>query len=151
MIRVAYGCRSTGFTLVEMLLSVSIIGTLAMLSLPVYNSYIAHNDLDMTGQQVASVLRRAQVYARAMEQDSAWSVRVDTSSIILFRGTDFSTRNTAFDETVSIPDTVVASGLSEVQFSKFAALPNTTGSITITGNAGNTRVITVNAKGRVDY
>lgn len=142
---------SRGFSLIEMLLSVAIIGILVAGSAPVFNSFVARNDLDVVGQQVASALRRAQTYARGMDDDSAWSVNVATTAVTLYRGTVFGSRNTAFDEVISLPATISVSGLSDVQFAKFTGLPNTTGSMIFTSNANDTRTITINAKGRVDY
>lgn len=143
--------RQAGFTLVELLVSIVIIGLLSGLSLPVYASFVRRNDLDLTAQSLVMTLRRAETYARAVNYDSAWSVEIQTASIILFRGTVFGSRNTAFDETIAIPAAITPSGLGEVQFTKFSAAPNTTGTITLTSNANETRVVTINAKGMVDY
>src|SRR5882724_4381057 len=119
-----------GFTLIEMLLSVTIIGMLVGLSLPVYESFVRRNDLDLTAQGIAFMLRRAESYARGVNGDAAWSVEVQASAATLFQGTNFATRNTAYDETLSMPASVTPSGLGEVQFTKFTAIPNTTGTIT---------------------
>jgi len=143
--------NAAGFTLVEILLSVVIIGMLTALSVPVYESFVRRNDLDLTTQQLASILRRAETYARAVSTDTVWGVEVQSSTITLFQGTSFATRNTAYDETLSIPGSVTMSGLTEVQFAKFTALPNTTGNITLTSTTNDTRTVTVNAKGMVDY
>jgi len=143
--------RDGGFTLVEMLLSVVIIGMLTGLSLPVYESFVRRNDLDLAAQNLAFALRRAETYARAVNYDSPWSVEIQSSSITLFQGTAFGSRNTAYDESVSIPGSITPSGLGEVQFAKFSATPNTTGNITLTSTTNATRTITVNAKGMVDY
>jgi prepilin-type N-terminal cleavage/methylation domain-containing protein len=140
-----------GFTLVELLLSVVIISLITGMSLPVYASFVKRNDLDLTAQSLVSALRRAQTYAEAVNYDSAWSVEVQASSVILFRGTSFGSRNTAFDETTSMPGTITPSGLGEIQFAKFTGVPNATGTITLTSNVTDTRVITINAKGMVDY
>lgn len=141
----------SGFTLIEMLLSVAIISILVTISLPVYNTFAVRNDLDLAGQQLVGALRRAQMYARGMDDDSAWSVRIESTAVTLFKGTTFATRDTGYDEATSLPGTITVSGLSEVQFSKFSATPNTTGSITLTSSANDARTITINAKGRVDY
>ncbi|HSX16945.1 MAG TPA: prepilin-type N-terminal cleavage/methylation domain-containing protein [Patescibacteria group bacterium] len=143
--------RDAGFTLVEMLLSVVIIMLVAGLSLPVYESFTRRNDLDLAAQNVAMTMRRAEAYARSMNYDNAWSVEVQSSTITLFQGTSFGSRNTAFDETVTIPSSITPSGLGEVQFAKFSALPNTTGTVTLTSNTNDTRTVTVNAKGVVTY
>ena len=147
MIRVA---DAAGFTLLEVLLSVMIIGLLAGLAAPVYESFAQRNDLALTTESIVSLLRRAETYARAVNTDNAWSVEIQSSDATLFQGTSFATRNTAYDETVSMPATVTPSGLSEVQFAKLTALPNTTGSITLTSTTGDTTTITLNAKGMVD-
>lgn len=143
--------QTQGFTLLEMLLSVAIITILVGLSVPVYETFVRRNDLDLTAQNVAAILRRAQTYARAVNTDNVWGVEVQSGIITLFQGTVFASRNTIYDETLALPNTVTPSGLSEVQFSKFNATPNTTGSITLTSTTNNTRTITINAKGMVDY
>jgi prepilin-type N-terminal cleavage/methylation domain-containing protein len=143
--------RQRGFTLLEMLLSVSIISILVGISGPVYNSFVVRNDLDITGQQIVQSLRRAQTYARSMNGDSAWSVEIQTSAATLFKGTNFGGRDVTLDEAIAIPASITRSGLTEVQFAKFTGLPNTTGTITLTSNTNETRTITINAKGMVNY
>lgn len=143
--------RSAGFTLIELLLSVTILGILAGLSLPVYESFVRRNDLDLTAQSLVAMLRRAETYARTMNEDSAWSVEIQASTVTLFQGTNFGTRDTSLDETVSVPATITRGGLTEVQFTKFTAAPNTTGNITLSSTTGDTRTVSINAKGMVDY
>jgi prepilin-type N-terminal cleavage/methylation domain-containing protein len=143
--------RPAGFTLIEVLLSVTLLGMLVGISLPVYETFVRRNDLDLTTQSIASMLRRAETYARAVSTDTAWSVEIQPTAVTLFQGTSFATRNTAFDETVGVPDSVTSGGLAEVQFAKLSAAPNTTGSITLTSTASSTRTVTINSKGMVDY
>lgn len=143
--------RQKGFSLIEVLLSMTLIGVLAGVSLPIYNTFVVRNDLDLTTQQIANALRRAQTYARGMEEDSAWSVRIESSAATLFKGTNFATRTTSFDEPTPISSSTSVSGLTEVQFAKLTAAPNTTGTIQLTSASGDSRTITINAKGMVDY
>lgn len=148
----AGNARPRGFTLLEMLLSVVIIGVLAGVSLPLYNSFLARNDLDIATQQVAETFRRAQIYARGMKSDSAWSVeRPSSSQVTLFIGTVYSGHDTAFDETITLSGGITASGLSHVEFAKLTGLPSTTGTITLTTGVGETKDITINAQGMVEY
>ena len=137
-----------GFTLVEMLLSVTIITMLVGIGLPVYFSFNNRNSLELNTESVVSLIQRAENYARAMNGDSAWSVEFQAGTVTLFKGTNFAGRSTGFDETVSVNQTL--SGLTEVQFAKFSGLPNTTGSVTLT-SGNDTKTITLNAKGMVDY
>ena len=143
--------QEAGFTLVEMLLSVAILTALVGMSLPLYTTFVQRNDLDITAESVAVALRRAETYARAVQYDSTWSIELQSSSVTLFQGTNFAGRNTSYDETLSLPGSITLSGLSEIQFAKFSATPNTTGNIVLTSNTNDTRTISVNAKGMVDY
>ncbi len=143
--------REGGFTLVEMLLSVTIISILVGASLPVYESFVRRNDLDLTTQSVVALIRRAEAYARTMYGDTAWSVELQPSTVTLFAGTNFAGRNTGLDETMSVPASIALSGLGEIQFTKLSAVPNTTGTVTLSSTTNDTRTISVNAKGMVDY
>lgn len=143
--------RQDGFTLMELLLSVVIIGMIVGITAPLYNTFLGRNDLDITMQQVASALRRAQTYARGVNGDSVWSVAVQPSAVTLFKGTTFASRDTSFDEVVPMPGTITASGLAEVQFAKLSAAPNATGAVTLTTNTGEVKTVTLNAKGMVEY
>lgn len=142
-----------GFSLIEMLLSVTIISMLVGLSLPIYQSYQTRNDLVVTTEGIASMLRRAQTYAQGMNGNSQWGVHVQSGSAVLFKGTSYAApRDTAFDESLSIPTTFTISGLSDIVFSKLYALPSATGSITLTNSTNNeTRTVTINGKGMVSY
>lgn len=143
--------RERGFTLLEALLSVALISILAGVSLPVYNSFQNRSDLNITAQTVASMLRRAQVYARGANGDSQWGVKVQSTTATLFKGSAWTGHDTSYDETATIPGSTTVSGaLTEVIFSKLAGLPSTTtGNVTLTTTNGDTRTVTINAKGMV--
>lgn len=140
-----------GFTLIEMLLSVAIIGMLVGLSLPLLQSFQARTDLDVTTEAVANSLRRAQTYARGVSGDSTWSVRIASGAATLYKGSTYASRDSSYDEATTISTTFTVSGLSDVTFSKLSATPSTTGSVIITGTTNDTRTVTLNAEGMVTY
>jgi prepilin-type N-terminal cleavage/methylation domain-containing protein len=140
-----------GFTLVEMLLSVAIISLLAGLSLPVYASFSNRNELDITAQNLASALRRAQVYARGVHGDSQWGVAIQSEAIILFKGSSYASRDAAYDEPSSISASTTVGGLSEVLFAKLSGTPAATGTVTFTNVNNESKTVTINAKGTVSY
>lgn len=142
--------RQHGFTLVEILLSVGILAALAGLSLPVYMSFVARNDLAVSAQDLASLVRRAELYSRSGHDDSAWSVHFASGSAVLYKGSDYAGRDTAHDETMPIPATVTVAGLGTVTFAKLTGQPSTTGAVTLS-TATNTRILTLNGKGAVSY
>lgn len=143
--------RDSGFTLIELLLSVAIMGMITGLALPVYETFVRRNDLDLAAQNLAMTIRRAETYARASSGDSAWSVAIQSTGMTLFKGTSFAGRTTTFDEVITIPGSIAPSGLSEIQFAKLSAAPNTTGTITFTSTTNDVRTVTINAEGVVTY
>lgn len=140
-----------GFTLVEMLLSVALIGLLVGISLPLYTTFVGRNDLDITAQQTASAIRRAQSFSRGVNADSQWGVHIASGNVVLFKGSTYAARDTAYDEVTPIPGSITPSGLDGVVFTRLTAIPNTTGTIVFTSNTNSSRTVTINAKGMVAY
>ena len=140
-----------GFTLIELLLSVTILTLLVGLSLPVYESFVRRNDLDVTTQTAVSMIRRAQTYARGVDEDSVWGVRFQASDISLFKGASYASRDASFDETLPLPSSVTISGTAEITFAKLSGTPSQTGTITLGSSTNDTRTVTVNAEGMVNY
>lgn len=143
--------KESGFSLIEVLLSVAIISLLVGMSLPIYQSFQTRNDLAIATENIASMLRRAQTYSRGMSDDSQWGVHVETGSATLFKGGSYATRDTSFDEVITIPDSFLVSG-SDVGFSKFLGVPTFSGNVaTITTSNNDSRTVTINGKGMVAY
>lgn len=138
-----------GFSLIEVLLSITLIGILAGLSLPVYSGYVAHNDTHITAATLAQAYRHAQTFARSGEGDSAWGVHAISGSITVFKGSSYATRDTDYDEVFSVSSALAISGLSDVVFDKLTGNPDTTGSVIISSTTGGTSVISINEKGMV--
>lgn len=143
--------KERGFTLIEMILTVGILGLLAGLSMPVYQSFDNRNELDITTQSLASALRRAQVYARSGHSDSGWGVEIQSTAATLFRGASFAGRDSAYDEVTTISQSTAVTGISEVLFAKLSGTPSTTGNVIFTNTNNETRTVTINAKGMVSY
>lgn len=139
-----------GFTLIEVLLSITLIGIISGIGAIVYQQLQNRNDLDIAVGSVASSFRRAQALSQAIEGDTTWGVRINTGSIVLFQGASYATRVTSFDEVTNISSAIVGSGFVEVVFSKLTGLPQTNGVLTFT-NSNDSRTITLNAQGAVIY
>lgn len=140
-----------GFTITEVLLSVVLLGIIASMSIPFYRTYLDRNELDQTTMTLAQTLRRAQFMSIAQDGDSAWGVKVSSSSILLFKGASYLTRDQNVDESTTLVPTIGFSGLSEVVFQKGSGVPSTTGTSTFILNNGDTRNVTINQKGMVSY
>lgn len=145
--------KSGGFTLLEVLLSVALLGLIAALSAPMYLSFQNRNDLDIAVSTSAQSLRRAQMLAQASTDDDAWGVKLESPNLIIFRGTSFAARDTNFDEVYPLSSTLVFSGVTEIVFTKFSGLPTapSVGTIILTNINNETRNIVINDQGMFEY
>jgi prepilin-type N-terminal cleavage/methylation domain-containing protein len=142
-------CHSSGFTLLEVLLSVAIIGIISGIGIPVFQSFQVSNDMGVTTSTVIQTLRRAQLLAQANDRDSQWGIKAQSGSITLFKGDSYIARDTSADEVYTTPASLQYSGLTEVVYSKLFGIPTPTGTLTITSANNETSQIVVNAKGMV--
>jgi prepilin-type N-terminal cleavage/methylation domain-containing protein len=141
----------SGFTLIEMLLSVGLLAIIAGMSLPVYQSFQVRNDLDIAATTLAQSLRRAQALSQAAEGDTTSGVSLQSGSIVVFRGASYATRDATFDEVFAMPASIAITGISEVVFAKLTGLPLAAGTTTFTSLHNEVRSVTLNAKGTVSY
>ncbi len=144
-------CRVRGFTLPEMLLSVTLLTIIGGMVIPSYHTFIVRNDLDIATMTLAQNLRRAQALSQSSDGDMTWGVRLGVGSILVYKGSSYVLRDVEFDENTQIPKSIVPTGLSEVTFSKVIGTPSATGTFTLTSQANEKRNVTINEKGMVDY
>ncbi|MEK7184149.1 MAG: prepilin-type N-terminal cleavage/methylation domain-containing protein [Patescibacteria group bacterium] len=140
-----------GFTLLEVLLVVSIISVIAGFAIPVFQSFQVKNDLDIAANTIAASFRRAQTLATSSEGDSQWGVHIVTGSITLFQGTSFAARNAAYDEVFTVSATITPSGVGDVVFDRLTGEALSTGTVTLTASTGVVRTVAITSKGTVTY
>ena len=140
-----------GFMLIEVLLSVALIAALSLITIPIYQSFQVKNDLELTVNTVSQTLRRAQVLAESVSNDTPWGVFVSSTSITLFQGPSFLSRVTSSDEVFDLPSTISPSGFQEFIFLKFSGESQATGTLILTSSGEDTRSVSVNSKGVVTY
>lgn len=134
-----------------MLLSVALLTIIGGMSMPMYRVFMVRDELDSVATTLAQNLRRAQSLSRAGSGDMTWGVRVGVGSILIYKGSNYVLRDSSFDENTSIPTTIVPTGVNEITFSKVLGVPSATGTFILTSQANETRTITINEKGMVDY
>jgi prepilin-type N-terminal cleavage/methylation domain-containing protein len=140
-----------GFTLPEVLLSLTLLSIIGGMTIPLYRIFMLRNDLDIATVTLAQNLRRAQSLSQAGDGDMTWGVHVGVGGILVFKGASFVLRDSSFDENTSIPTSIVPAGVSEIVFSKVMGLPTATGTFSLTSSTNETRTVTINEKGMVDF
>jgi hypothetical protein len=72
-------------------------------------------------------------------------------SITLFKGASYAARETDYDEDFTVSSSMTVSGVTEVVFDKLTGDPQATGSLTLTTIHGETAIVSLNAKGTVEF
>lgn len=138
------------FSLLEVLLSIGLMGGLIALSFPVLLSFEYRNDLIASRNYVASAIRIAQLNSQAVVQDTQWGVKVNPGLITVFSGPTFAGRNVAYDQTYPINTTIGISGVTEIVFNKLGGETSNTGTLNLS-KEGNSFSLNINAKGNISY
>lgn len=137
--------------MLEIALSIAILGIMFSVSMPMYHVFMVRNDLDIATMTLVQDLRRAQTLSQVAHGDSTWGVHIGVGSILIFKGVSYAARDISFDEDTSMPASITVSGLNNIMFTKLTGTPQSTGTTTLTSSANETRNITINEKGMVDY
>jgi prepilin-type N-terminal cleavage/methylation domain-containing protein len=123
--------RSGGFTLVEMILSVALVGIAVGIGASLLQTFQANADLDASQSTYVGMIRRAQTLAMTQSYDSPWGVHAENGFIALFQGSSWETRDPEHDEVHQLSESISVSGLSDVTFEKLTGLPTGFGTTTL--------------------
>jgi len=137
--------------MLEVLLSLAIIALIAGISVPIYQALQIRNNLNIAAISTTQTWRRAQILAAAADGDSPWGVYATTGGLTLFKGANYVARDNTFDEIIEIPTSIVPTGMSEIIFNKFTGQPQSVGSLILTSDNNETKTITINVKGAINY
>lgn len=139
--------QSRGFTFLEVLVVLGVLGVLVGLAIPFYQSFQVDSRLDDTAHEVVQTLRIAQSKAMASESFSAHGVHFEAQRFILFRGDTYAVDD-PFNEVTDVVQPLSISSGDIV----FDSVYGTTGAdiITISTITGRTRAVTINTLGVVD-
>lgn len=138
-----------GFTTVELMIVIAVFAISAAVSLPFAARFQQSQTLGTLQEDVAHTLRQAQHRAVMGERDSAWGVKFQTGSYILYAGNSYADRVSSFDERHTTEATYTFSGLSEVTFRKIWGDVITGGTLMISDGSAGAKRIQVNSAGGI--
>ena len=134
-----------GFTIVETVLTLGIIAITAGVSVPMYQNYQIHSNLDLAVAQTVHNLGRAQLLSQTGQEDGQWGVRIEVGTV--FFGSNFETRDEDLDETIALPAGISVYGIEEVVYSRIDGTPSPTGDIILEAESGERRTISISTDG----
>ena len=145
-----YTFKKKNFTLVELIMVMGILALLTVISLPLAINFYRTRQLDVHENGIVQVLRRAQLKAMSVEDDSSFGVYITPDRYVLFKGDSYSARDFTYDEIYELPSNLSVSGISEIVFSRLRGVPSNTGNIILAIN-NKSEIININELGTINY
>ncbi|GMR19180.1 MAG: hypothetical protein BMS9Abin34_310 [Patescibacteria group bacterium] len=138
-----------GLTLVELLVVLGIIVTIGAFLARDISQILAQSYYTNTVERVVRTLRTAQNYSFNGREGSSWGVHYEPGKLVLFKGTDYGSRDAAFDAETPVPLSVTLTGWNDLYFDRLRGLPSSTFSV-IVDSFGRAGAISVGAEGVID-
>lgn len=106
------------FTFLEVVIVIAIALLVGVTAVWFTTNFFFEQQTVATAQMVRSNIVRAGTYALNGRANTDWGVTVTGGNLVIFAGTTYATRNTAYDEITPLPGNVTVSGMGEVIFTK---------------------------------
>lgn len=140
-----------GMTVVELLVVITVLGIIFSITIPQFSKMRENQVLKSGVQDTLSSVNKARSQTLASLDSSEYGVHFQADKVIIFKGTDFSTRDTVKDETINITTpAVIFSGTltlpADIYFNRLSGSPSASGTIIISTNSYS-KTITISATG----
>jgi len=146
-----------GFSLIELLISISVILFLIGMSIVSYRSFGKETELENTAQHVLATLKLSQTKTLASEDASPYGVHFENNQYILFKGDTYqatSPDNQTYQLSnhLEIYDIDLADGGNDIVFQRISGRVNQNGttSLRIISQPTKTRTITIRSSGQIE-
>jgi prepilin-type N-terminal cleavage/methylation domain-containing protein len=142
-----------GFTIVELLIVISIILLLAMASFPIYGNLQASSQLDENTSVLIQTLRTARVNSIARVNNSHYGVKLFNNYYVLYQGSTYESRDSSFDRRIDLGSVLRLSwtlSSDDINFSAGNGTPDKIGTIILIHEITGNKVISINTAGMIE-
>lgn len=140
-----------GFSLLEVLLTISLFAIFAVLVVPAFRGLLIENDLLVSQFLTAEAARQAVANSQAGKSDSGWGIALNGGNLTLFSGPNYGARTVASDTAYVFPPSITTPSPVEIDFAPFTGLASASTTIELDGLSGHKTFVTVNSQGIVSY
>jgi prepilin-type N-terminal cleavage/methylation domain-containing protein len=126
-----------GFVLAELIIVMALIGVFTSISLIGFSSLEEYFLSRSAKNEVMTILDRTRNAAISMKENDGWSFRFEGNEAMVFKGNDYSLRDSSFDELYELPKNTSGTTTGDIYFepmtgySSFASVTLDTGTSTI--------------------
>ena len=143
-----------GFTLIEILVVIGIMGLLVAITFASYRIFSRQVDLETTAQKILSTLQLARNQTQASEDETQYGVHFEVSKYVLFKGATYNAadpNNKDYDLTSAEIYEINLGGGSEVVFDRIRGTSANSGNVKVRvlADTSKTRTIVINPAGQV--
>ncbi len=153
-VKARYSCA--GFTLVELLIVISIAGIISLLTMGVFSKMADREALDKQTAIVLSLLNDARASTLSAKNAQSFGVHFESNRAVLYVGPTYSAGATTnkseiMSGRVSISNISLSGGGSNVLFDRLTGATSQTGTVTLSlvASPAQTKTITINGTGLV--
>lgn len=154
-----------GFTLLEALVVIAMMGAIALMTAPFLASSPARKDLELMAAEAVDALREAQSSAMSGRNNARYGVHFEAAKLVIFQGATYAPADPnnlarTFPGTVTITAVTLSPGGActvstgggncDVHFATHRGTPTESGTVTFTDSAGNVKTVTVNVQGMIE-
>jgi len=140
--------ENKGITLVELLLVISLGAILSAASVPIASSFLIRSNLRDSKDKLVSQLYKAKINSMTNKENSSWGVSTTGNDIIVFKGSSYATRDSAFDQAFNHPNSINITS-HEIIFTQYTG-DTTQTTYSISNNQNETFTVSVNQVGNIN-
>ena len=143
--------KNSGFSLIEIIAVIAIGAVLVAVIVVSFSSFRNSKTVDITADQVLSVINEARVKTVSSEDYSRFGVHFETSRVVLFKGDVFTEPNSSNTETpvsplVEISNISLNGGGADIVFQKLTGKTGNYGSLRVRLKSDNNKYKTISVK-----
>jgi prepilin-type N-terminal cleavage/methylation domain-containing protein len=139
----------SGFTLIELILTVSIIAIISSAVIPIASSFIVKNSFSNKSSELLNAIRIAQLNSLYSKENDSWSVRSENKMLTVFKGQVYGDRDSKFDIVYRIPDNIAVSDF-EIIFERQTGFANEEVFVVLQSLLGDEVSFAVNRYGAIE-
>ncbi len=141
-------CAERGFTLLEIIIVISILGALLSMILPPLTSFRQKSILNTEAQEMTTLINKARLSSMSSKNDHQYGIHFEAGKIVLFEGTTYTAgaetnEEHLFNAVITLAPITINGGGAETIFQKITGSTDQNSTTTLKVTANNSASTTI--------